>query len=111
VLIAPDELVGWHPPDFTKGVDLAILPMGVVEHDPFSGERKIPEDHPILKMEATFVETLEMIDAIGATRTVLTHIEEGDGLSYDDLGQLESRLQHDGRAISFAYDGQRIEVG
>jgi phosphoribosyl 1,2-cyclic phosphate phosphodiesterase len=111
VLIAPDELVGWQPPGFVHGVDLAILPMGVVEYDPFTGERKIRADHPILRIEATFAETLEMIEAIGATRTILTHIEEGDGLSYDDLGRLEQQLQPESRSLSFAYDGLRVDVG
>ncbi|MCZ7669090.1 MAG: hypothetical protein M5U34_18805 [Chloroflexi bacterium] len=47
VLIAPDELVGWQPPDFVQGVDLVILPMGIVEFDVWTGERRIPADHPV----------------------------------------------------------------
>ena len=42
VLIAPDELVGWMPPDFVRGVDLAVMPMGVPEFDPFSGRARDP---------------------------------------------------------------------
>ncbi len=37
VLIAPDELVGWDPPQTVRGLDLAVLPMGVPEFDPFTG--------------------------------------------------------------------------
>ena len=81
VLIAPDELVGWQPPDFVRYVDLAILPMGVVEHDPLTGDRKVAPDHPLLKIEATFAETLEMVRRVGARENDLdTH--RGAGRSF-----------------------------
>ncbi|CAN5776886.1 metallo-hydrolase/oxidoreductase [soil metagenome] len=111
VLIAPDELVGWAPPKFIHGVDLAILPMGLVEHDPLTGERKIQSDHPVLKLEATFAETLEMARQISAGRTVLTHIEEQDGYSYDDLLTIQQALNRGGDKIEFAYDTMIVDVG
>lgn len=111
VLIAPDELVGWNPPAFTSGVDLAILAMGVVEHDPVTGERKIQSDHPVLKLEATFAETLAIARKINAGRTILTHIEEQDGYSYDDLREIQRALRHDGHVVEFAYDTMIVDVG
>ena len=111
VLIAPDELVGWEPPEFTHGVDLAILPMGVVEHHPLSGKRKIPVGHPILKMEATFAQTLEMVRQINAGRTILTHIEEMDDCSHDDLRDVEAALEQAGSPVEFAYDTMTVDVG
>lgn len=111
VLIAPDELVGWAPPDFTHGVDLAILPMGIVEHDPLTGERLIEHTHPILKIEATFAQTLEMARQIGAARTILTHIEEQDNYSYDDLRTIQARLEEGGQTVEFAYDTMSVDVG
>jgi phosphoribosyl 1,2-cyclic phosphate phosphodiesterase len=111
VLIAPDELFGWQPPEFTHGVDLAILPMGVVEHDPLSGERIIDASHPILKMEATFAQTLEMVGQIGAKRTILTHIEEMDRYSYNDLLQIQDALGRKGQVFEFAYDTMSVDVG
>ena len=44
---------------------------------------------------------------LGARRTVLTHVEEMDGLSYDDLLRLEQRLEG---LVRFAYDGLVLEV-
>jgi hypothetical protein len=38
---------------------------------------------------------------------VLTHVEEVDGLGYEDLLRLEERL---GGAVRFAYDGLVLEV-
>ncbi len=110
VLLAPDELLGWEPPDFVRGVDLAILPMGICEFDPFTGARRIPIEHPILKAEATFAQTLDMVRSLGAAEVVLSHIEESDGLSHTDLLNLSARLQAQGLPVSFAWDGRILEV-
>ena len=40
ILIVADDLLGWEPPNEVRDVDLAILPMGVVEFDPLTGERQ-----------------------------------------------------------------------
>ncbi len=109
VLIAPDELVGWEPPEFVHGVDLVILPMGILEFDPFSGERRIPIEHPVLKTEATFRQTLKMLEQMQPRQAIMTHIEEPDGLGYDDYVRLEARLQDEGWSLRFAYDTMVVE--
>jgi len=110
VLIAPDELNGWEPPEEVQGVDLAVLPVGVFEFDPFTRERRIPEEHPVLGFESTFDETLEMIEKLGAGRVILTHIEEMDGLTHDDFQRLRQDLYHQGCNVEFAYDTLLIDV-
>ena len=110
LLIAPDELNGWQPPADVRGVDLAVLPMGICELDALTGERRIPEEHPVLRFEATFPETLGIVDELDAGRVYLTHVEEIDGLSYDDLRELEAKLQADGKRVSFAHDTLRVPV-
>ena len=109
-LIAPDELVGWEPPAWLRGADLAIIPMGVAEFNPLTGERHIAQDHPMLEIEATFEETLKIIEALSAQRVILTHIEEVDGLTHDDLQELQRRLREDGLHITFAFDTMTVEV-
>ena len=109
-LLAPDELHGWTPPGSLRGLDLAILPMGMCEHDPFTGERRMQEDHPLLQVEATFAQTLDIVATLGAQETVLTHIEEPDGFGHDDLTRLAAKLQGEGLPIRFAHDGMRINV-
>ena len=104
VLIAPDELFGWRPPEFVCGLDLAVIPMGILEFEPWTGKRRIPLEHPILKSEATFRQTLEIAGRLDARQTILTHIEEPDGMSYADLQRLESRLQTEGINVRFAHD-------
>jgi phosphoribosyl 1,2-cyclic phosphate phosphodiesterase len=104
VLIAPDELYHWIPAENVKGVDLAVLPMGIVEFDPFTKERRISEGHPVLRSEATFEETLRIIEELKPRLVVLTHIEEPSGLSFDDLQRLERRLSRAELPIRFAFD-------
>ncbi len=49
-------------------------------------------------------------DALGAERVVLSHIEEIDGLSHDDLLRFAERLRAEGRPVTFAHDGLVVEV-
>lgn len=110
VLIAPDELYGWTPSASLDGLDLAILPMGVAEHHPLTGERLFPADHPVFGEEATFSQTLDIVRAMNPRQVVLSHIEEADCMGYDELTELAGKLQEEGLPIRFAYDGMRIEV-
>jgi phosphoribosyl 1,2-cyclic phosphate phosphodiesterase len=110
ILIAPDELFRWEPPEWVTELDLAVVPMGLTEHDPFTGERRIAEEHPILKFEATFAQTLAIVERLRAKRVIITHIEEMDGLSFDDLQRLERRLKGSGVAVEFAYDTMWVKV-
>ena len=110
ILIIPDELFGWDPPLEMQRIDLAILPMGLTEFNPLTGERCMPEDHPVFKHESTFQQTLEVVRKLNADRVILTHIEEMAGLTYDDFQILEKNLQEQGLKITFAYDTLIIEV-
>jgi phosphoribosyl 1,2-cyclic phosphate phosphodiesterase len=110
LLLAMDELNGWVPPAHLRDCDVAVLPMGICEHDPFTGERRIHPDHPVLRYEATFAETLAVVERLAAGRVVLSHVEEMDGLSYGDLLRLEHRLRDDGLPVTFAYDGMTVDV-
>lgn len=108
VLIAPDELYGWTPPDWLPTLDLAILPCGLMEFHPFSGQRIIPAQHPVLKHEATFQDTLAIIRQLDAKQVVLAHIDDSNQLSLDEYRELASTLR--GGNISFAYDQQILMI-
>lgn len=110
LLVAMDELTDWDPPEFVQGVDLAVLPMGIVEHDPVTGERLIPADHPDLQSEAKFAETIEVARRLSARRTILTHIECQDGLGHDDLRRLAAHVRTRGVEIEFAHDTLQVDV-
>ncbi|TLS37061.1 MBL fold metallo-hydrolase [Pseudalkalibacillus caeni] len=110
VLVAMDELNNWKPDSSMPEVDLAILPAGIFEVHPLSGERLIAEDHPVLKVESTFDETLEVVKELNAKKVMLTHIEEVNGLGFSELEELEKKLKDSGVNVEFAYDTQMINV-
>jgi phosphoribosyl 1,2-cyclic phosphate phosphodiesterase len=111
VLIAPDELVGWSPPDWLPALDLAILPMGIHEFDPFTGARRIPAEHPVLGREATFDQTLLMVRELAAREVILSHVEEAEQITPEQLEALAAKLQReDGLPVTFAYDTLVVEV-
>jgi phosphoribosyl 1,2-cyclic phosphate phosphodiesterase len=110
LLIAPDEVNRWEPSEHLREADLAVLQVGVFEFDPVTGERRIHEENPVLESESTFEETLEIVDALEATRTVLAHIEEMDGFTHDELQEVGRRLRDEGRNIEFAYDTLVVDV-
>lgn len=110
VLIAPDELFGWVPPDQVRGVDFAVVPIGIMEKHPLTGERLFAAEHPLLRREATFEQTLDIVRTLGARRVAFTHFEEPDGLGYEDHQALEARLRGDGLDVVMAYDGLVIDV-
>jgi phosphoribosyl 1,2-cyclic phosphate phosphodiesterase len=112
VLIAPDELYGWTPPAWLRAtrLELAILPMGLCEFDPLTGTRRMSPDHPLLRSEATFPQTLEIARALDVGRVILTHVEEPDGLGHDDLTRLAELVRADGLPVDFAYDTLVVTV-
>jgi phosphoribosyl 1,2-cyclic phosphate phosphodiesterase len=84
--------------------------MGICEFDLFTGERLISEEHPVLRVEATFEETRGIMAALDARRVVLSHVEEMDCNSYGDLARMEERLRREGIDVRFAWDGMTIDV-
>lgn len=110
VLIAPDELVGWTAPESLHGLDLAVLPLGVCELHPLSGERMIAADAAVLQAEMRYEETLEVVREMAPKRAVLAHLDEPDGITYDDGVEIARRLQDGGLPVELAWDGLRLTV-
>lgn len=110
VLIAMDELNNWIPDKTMIGVDLAILPVGIFEFHPLTGNRLISEDHPVFKEEATFTQTIEVVKALKADKVLLTHVEESNGLSFKEFREVESLLKDSGINAEFAYDTQIVSL-
>ncbi len=110
VLIAPDETYDWKPQALPP-LDVAIVPMGLMEFDPFTGERIIPMEHPVLKTEATFRQTLGILPQLNARRIILSHIEEVNRLSYADYQRLSEKLAAEYPnlgTVSFAHDQMEV---
>jgi phosphoribosyl 1,2-cyclic phosphate phosphodiesterase len=91
-------------------VDLAILPSGVCEFHPLNGERRIPADEPVLRSEMRFERTLECIREMAPVQAVLIHLDEPDGITYDDGLALSASYQAEGLPVTFGWDGLILEV-
>jgi len=111
VLVVMDDMFQWKPSRELMGVDLAILPMGVAEFNPLTDERRMGKKHPVLIDEATFDDTLSVVRRLKAKQVILSHIEEHDGLSYNDLEVLSERLRNKRLNVKFAFDSMQIRVG
>ena len=110
IVHAADELFNWEPPDELKNPDLAILPAGLFEFNPLTGERMMQENHPLFDEEESFRQTLSMIDKLGATETWITHIEEAFDITPEILAEVEKRFAAEGKNIRFAYDQLKLQI-
>jgi phosphoribosyl 1,2-cyclic phosphate phosphodiesterase len=107
VLAALDDTRGWIPDQRLVGVDLVVLETGWFEYD-LDGKQLVVPEHNLRKYEASFEETLEILNTLQAKRVLLTHIEEMNGRSYDDYLELEKEYKE--YKLTFAYDGMTVEV-
>lgn len=87
--------------------DLLVLETGWFEHDP-QGRIIAPSGHWIRNAEASFEETLGIIERVNPGMAVLTHVEQPWACSYEDYLELEKK--HHGRRLQFAYVGLRIRL-
>jgi phosphoribosyl 1,2-cyclic phosphate phosphodiesterase len=55
-------------------------------------------------------ETLEVVRAMAPKRAVLMHIDEVDGISFDDGRELSRHYRKGGLPVDFSWDGMRIEL-
>lgn len=115
VLICMDELYGWTPPAWLGKLDLAIMPSGLFDVHPLTGRRVIPNDHPILKHEATFVQTLDMLRKLDAGQVIFMHLNEADRLTPAEYEMVARHWNGDGTSglppFEFAHDTMIIDVG
>lgn len=105
-----DEMYNWEPADELKSPNLAILPAGLFEFHPLTGDRIMQENHPLLRHEASFQQTLQIAEKLGAAETYITHFEEAFDITPETLAQVETKLQAEGRNIRFAYDQLKLEL-
>ena len=110
-LVIMDEHIGWVPDEACRGVDLAVLPMGLLFDDPWTGKRLVPAEHPNRGREASFLDTLELIQVLKPKRAVLIHIEEPARLVPQSAERLGRKITDDlGIQVEFSYDQMTIEL-
>ncbi|HSH01884.1 MAG TPA: MBL fold metallo-hydrolase [Anaerolineae bacterium] len=110
LLLIADEHKDWSPPANLPPIDLFIIPMGVAEFNPFTNQRRIPTNHPILQREPTLRQTKALIAQLNPRQTIISHIEEPEQLSPDDLNTIADQWQADGLNVRFATDHMKISL-
>jgi phosphoribosyl 1,2-cyclic phosphate phosphodiesterase len=107
LVLALDDTKDWKPGTEFSDADLLVLETGWFEHDR-EGRVIVPPGHFIRQEEASFEETLGIVERINPRRAVMTHIEQLWARSYADYLELEKK--HYGHKLQFAYDGLRIKL-
>jgi phosphoribosyl 1,2-cyclic phosphate phosphodiesterase len=107
LVLALDDAKDWKPGSEFSDPDLLVIETGWFEHDP-EGHVIVPLGHTIRNVEASFEETLSIIEMINPRKTVLTHISPLWARSYEDYRALEEKYPNN--RIQFAYDGFRIKI-
>ena len=107
LVFALDDAKDWKPGTEFLEPDLLVLETGWFERDP-KGRIIVPPGHTIRNEEASFEETMRIVDQINPRKAILTHIEQLWARSYEDYLELEKK--HHGHKLQFAYDGLRIRL-
>jgi len=106
VIYAPCDVKPFPENSQLKKPNLLILGEALPE-GPLKEGITIPEDNPLRRELFSMKEVLELVESLGAKKTVLTHIEEEWGKSYDDYKAIEKNYRG---KICFACDGMKITV-
>jgi phosphoribosyl 1,2-cyclic phosphate phosphodiesterase len=111
VFICMDESFEFDPNGLGQ-LDLAVLPSGYFSHHPYTGERIIAENHPVLHREIAYEQTLDLIRKMDVARVVLVHLNHGFHLTHTEFERLAAELEEDNTLppLEFGYDTMRIEV-
>ena len=106
VIYAPCDVKPFPNKSQLKKPDLLVLGEAFPE-GPLREGIVIPEDNPLREELFSMKEVEELMERLEAKKTVLTHIEEEWGRSYDDYTAIEKNYH--GR-IRFAYDGMKLTI-
>jgi len=87
--------------------DLLVIG-GFFPEGPLKEGIQIPPDNELRRELHSLTEIVELIEKIKAKKTLLVHIEEEWGKSFDDYKKLEEKYKP--WNLHFAYDGMKIEL-
>jgi len=102
LVFALDDTKDWKPGTEFLDPDLLVLETRWFERDP-EGRVIVPPGHTIRNEEASFEETLGIIERINPRKAVLTHIEQLWAWSYEDY--LELQKKHKSYKLQFGTMG------
>jgi len=104
VVYAPCDVKPFPKNPKLENLDLLIIGSFHLE-GPLKEGIIIPPNNPLREELFSPKELQELAQELNAKKTLVTHIEEEWGKSYDEYRQLEKEYN-----LNFAYDGMRIEI-
>lgn len=107
VVYAPCDVKPFPVNRLMRNVDVLITG-GLIPEGTLKGGYPVPEEDRLRRDFFTMDEILEIIDKFKIARTIVVHIEEEYGKSFDDYRKIEE--QYAEYNIQFGYDGMRIEL-
>jgi len=107
IIYAPCDVKPFPSDKCLEAVDLFIIGNFFPE-GPLKNDITIPENNELRRELFSFEEILNLIKKISAKRTLIVHIEEEWGKSFDDYKKLEEKYAR--YNLQFAYDGMKIEL-
>ncbi len=107
VIYAPCDVKPFPENQHLIGCDLLIVGSFFPE-GPLKDNIMIPEGNELRKELFSFTEILKLTRRINAERTLIVHIEEEWGKSFDDYRKLEKTYEK--YNLQFAHDGMQIEL-
>ncbi len=112
-ILKEDEKKVIYSPCHTKALkdnnllkNTTLLIMNNPWFSPLSKGQEVTENHPLRTQLFSMTELLEEIKKFNIKKTIIMHIEEMWGRSYDDFKKLEEKYKE--YNIKFAFDGMRI---
>lgn len=106
VVYAPCDVKPFPVNTLMKNADVWITG-GLFPKGTLKGGYPVPEEDRLRKEFFTIDELLNIIDTFNIARTIVVHIEEEHGKSFDDYKKIEE--QYAEYNIQFGYDGMKIE--
>lgn len=106
IIYMPCELKPFKNSDLLQDTDLFIIGSPFLESK--AGIKSIPENHPLRHELFSIEEIIDLIKKYNIKKTIVVHIEEMWGLSYDEYKELEK--QYTQYNIIFSYDGLKINL-
>ncbi|MCL2833362.1 MAG: MBL fold metallo-hydrolase [Treponema sp.] len=105
LVYAPCDCMPFPDNDLLRGADCLVIGNTFIGDTLKNGE-VLAADHPLRDELYSLDQVLELSNRLGIKQTIITHIEETWGKSYDDYIELEKKMGN----VRFAFDGMEINV-
>lgn len=114
-VICMDEVFNWTPPTWLGELDFIVIPGGIFDVHPLTGEQVIPVDHALLSREATHTQIVAALRHVRADRAIFFHLNESDNLTLEEYREVAARLNAKRQELGlpevrFAYDGLKVDI-